>query len=62
VEDYYEHGVGWVLWDILWCCPFYRSNIPDLARSLKDALKSEKFNKIAVAFDRVGDYREFKSG
>ncbi|MBO8181239.1 MAG: DUF3795 domain-containing protein [Archaeoglobus sp.] len=41
-------------------CPFYRSKIPDLAKMLKDALNAEKFNKIAVPFEWVGEYREFK--
>ena len=41
-------------------CPFYRSEIPELSRRLKEALKAEHFNKIAVPFEWVGDYREFK--
>jgi hypothetical protein len=41
-------------------CPFYRSEIPGLAKRLKDALNAEKFNKIAVPFEWVGEYRDFK--
>ncbi len=41
-------------------CPFYRSEISDLAKRLKDALNAEKFNRIAVPFEWVGEYREFK--
>ncbi len=41
-------------------CPFYRSKIPDLAKELKEILKEEKFNKIAVPFEWVGNYKEFK--
>ena len=41
-------------------CPFYRSEIPELARLLRDALKREKFDKIAVPFEWVGSYRDFK--
>jgi len=41
-------------------CPFHRSEMPDLAKKLKDALKEEKFDKIAVPFDWVGNYKEFK--
>ena len=41
-------------------CPFYRSRIPDLAKELKEVLKEERFDKIAVPFDWVGDYKGFK--
>lgn len=41
-------------------CLFYRSDIPEIAKNLKEELKKEKFNKIAVPFDWVGDYKEFK--
>ena len=41
-------------------CPFYRSEIPDRAKELKELLEQEKFRQIAVPFDWVGDYREFK--
>jgi len=41
-------------------CPFYRSEIPELSKRLKEVLKEEKFRKIAVSFEWVGDYREFK--
>jgi len=41
-------------------CPFYRSEIPKLSKKLKDVLKEEKFNKIAIPFEWVGNYKEFK--
>ena len=41
-------------------CPFYRSEIPELAKELKEVLKRERFDKIAVPFDWVGSYRDFK--
>jgi hypothetical protein len=41
-------------------CPFYRSGLPELAKKLKESLKKEKFDKIAVPFDWVGNYKEFK--
>ena len=41
-------------------CPFYRSDIPDLAGKLKESLKEEKFDKIVVPFNWVGDYKGFK--
>lgn len=41
-------------------CPFYRSKIPNLAQKLKEEIKREKFDKIAVPFDWVGNYKDFK--
>jgi hypothetical protein len=41
-------------------CPFYRNELPELAKKLKESLRKEKFDKVAVPFDWVGNYREFK--
>jgi hypothetical protein len=41
-------------------CPFYRGEITELSRRLKEAIKEEKFDKIAIPFEWVGSYREFK--
>lgn len=41
-------------------CFAYRGEIPLKARELKELLNKERFHKIAVPFDWVGDYREFR--
>jgi hypothetical protein len=53
--------------DLIGCCGIYcgacfayRKEISDKAKSLRELLKKEKFNKIAKPFKWVGDYREFR--
>lgn len=41
-------------------CFAYRSEIPKLAKRLANALNQEKFWKIAVPFDWVGSYKDFR--
>jgi|GEM_PF-3105125 hypothetical protein len=43
-------------------CPFYRSEISDLANRLKDALNAEKFDKIAFHLSGLVSIGNSKSG
>ena len=41
-------------------CPFYRSDLPDIAKKLKENVRKERFDKFAVSFGWIGNYKEFK--
>lgn len=53
--------------NLVGCCGIYcgacfacRGEVSERARELREQLKEEKFNKIATAFEWIGDYGEFR--